>query len=160
MSCFAFFISETTYPLEGSVMSGLRCFQFLFLKISLSSWDLERRLTPNYLSELIWPQAKVCYLLMRKPADGDCCFEKKKNKHSEVAPNGGLFPTQITYSINDLFSLLLGRICDKSGLREEEFVSAHNLRVQAIKTREGMDVGMWGCWSHSWVPEKEMNADA
>lgn len=57
--------------------TGFQWCQFFF-KISLSSWDLQRLLKQNYLSKLIWAQAKVCYLLMRKPADGDCHFGRKK----------------------------------------------------------------------------------
>lgn len=146
------FLSEIKYPLEGSVMTGLQWCQF-FKKIYLSSWDLERPLKQNYLSKLIWAQAKVCYLLMRKPADGDCHFEKEKKTFRgcskwETDSN--------TYCINDLSYILLGQNTWQEQLKGRGVCFSLQLEgtVHQNQGRYG------GCWSHSWEPEKEMKAVA
>lgn len=87
-------------------------------------------------------------------------WKEKKINIQRLFQMGDCFQHRSLTVLMTCFTYCWGTICDKSSLRKEEFVLAHSLRVQSIKTREGMDVGMWGCWSHSWVPEKEMNTDA
>lgn len=51
-------------------------------------------------------------------------LKRKEKKHSEVAPNGGLFPAQITYCINDLLYLLLGHNMWQEQLKERGVCSS------------------------------------
>lgn len=87
-------------------------------------------------------------------------WKEKKINIQRLLQMGDCFQHRSLSVLMTCFTYCWGTICDKSSLRKEEFVPAHSLRVQSIKTREGVDEGMWGCWSHSWVPEKEMNAGA